>query len=221
MPPASLASRVVRGWLHLLTALLGVNIKIYGKPLTGRTLFVANHISWLDIPVIGSLIPVHFLSKYEVKTMPVIGWLATRAGTLYIKRGNKHSACDATAEIARILKRNQNSLIFAEGTTTDGNIRKFHSRTLQSAIDTQAMVQPVAIFYPVSNPLTRKKQLNPATLFTGDTTIGESTDRIMRSPSIDVSVHFLAPIQAIDQTRDELALHAFEEVVNAIKNMQA
>ncbi len=157
MPPQSLASRVVRTWLHLLTSLFGVKIKLYGKPLTERTLFVANHISWLDIPVTGSLIPVHFLSKYDVKTIPVIGWLATRAGTLYIKRGNKHSASDAIAEITEVLKHNHNALIFAEGTTTDGNIKKFHSRTLQSAVDAQAMVQPVAIFYPVTHTQTQKK----------------------------------------------------------------
>ncbi len=216
-PTHGISSSVITTWLGFVARTLGVKIKTYGTALPEKTLFVSNHISWMDILVLGSLTPIHFLSKHEVKTMPVVGWLATRAGTLYIKRGRSSSTLDANIEIATALKQKHNALVFAEGTTTDGHIKKFHSRMMQSAINAHAMVQPIAIFYPLINPGTQQVEINPDTLFLKGTTAGESFNLITRAPSIDVEVHFLEPIKAAGKTRDELAQHAYEEVVDAIK----
>ncbi len=217
---SGIANAVVSTWLGTVARSLGVRTKTYGSALPEKTLFVSNHISWLDILILGNIIPVHFLSKDEVKSVPVIGWLATRAGTLYIKRGCKDSASDASSEITAALNQQHNSIIFAEGTTTDGHIKKFHSRMMQSAIDAHAMVQPVAIFYPIRNPGTNKIEVNPVTLFLGNTSIGESFNLITRAPSIDVEVHFLKPIHSKNKTRDEIAQHAYDEVVAAIKSIK-
>jgi len=216
IPTSGFVSRLVRGWLGIVAYSLGVRIKSYGNRQKENTLFVSNHISWLDILILGKLVPIHFLSKHEVKTMPLVGWLATRAGTLYIKRGSKDSATDANSEITNALSLKHNSLIFAEGTTTDGHIRKFHSRMMQSAIDAQAMVQPVAIFYPSTNPETNEIELNPTTLFIGNISMRESFDLVTRAPRTDVEVHFLEPIDSTGKTRNEIAQHAFDEVVEAI-----
>lgn len=220
IPPRGFTSKIITTWLGIIARSLGVKIKKIGKPLEDKTLFVANHISWLDILILGHLTPIHFLSKQEVKAMPVLGWLATRAGTLYIKRGCKVSASESSSEITAVLNQRHNSLIFAEGTTTDGHIKKFHSRMMQSAIDAHAMVQPVAIFYPITNKETQKMEINPAALFTGNTTIGESADLIFRTSYIDVEVHYLEPISSKGKTRDEVARHAFDEVVDAIKSIK-
>jgi len=69
IPTSGFVSRLVRGWLGILAYSLGVRIKSYGNRLKENTLFVSNHISWLDILILGSLAPIHFLSKHEVKTM--------------------------------------------------------------------------------------------------------------------------------------------------------
>jgi len=217
---SGITNAIVSTWLGTVARSLGVKTKTYGAALPEKTLFVCNHISWLDILILGNLIPVHFLSKQEVKSIPVIGWLATRAGTLYIKRGCKDSASDASSEITATLNQQHNSIVFAEGTTTDGHIKKFHSRMIQSAIDAHAMVQPVAIFYPVRNPESNKIEINPVTLFLGGRSAGESFDLIAREPSIDVEVHFLQPIHSKNKTRDEIAQHAFDEVVAAIKSIK-
>ena len=82
------------------------------------------------------------------------------------------------------------------------------------------MVQPVAIFYPIRNPETNKIEINPVTLFIGGTSIGESFDLITHAPSIDVEVHFLEPIHSKGKTRDEIAKHAYYEVVDAIKSIK-
>ena len=148
--------------------------------------------------------------------MPVFGWLASRAGTLYIKRGRHGSASEASSEITSALDQNHNSLIFAEGTTSDGHIKKFHSRMMQSAIDAHAMVQPIAIFFPQLNSDRSRTELNPLTLFIGDMSIAESFSLIARAPSIEAEVHFLKPISSKGKTRDEISQHAYDEVVDAI-----
>lgn len=216
VPTSGFRSRIITTWLGLVARTFGVRIKTYGTALTEKTLFVANHISWLDILILGSLVPIHFLSKLEVKHMPVLGWLATRAGTLYIHRGKSESASEASSEITAALNQNHNSLIFAEGTTSDGHIKRFHSRMMQSAIDAHAMVQPVAIFFPLKNQERNKTELNPVTLFIDDMSIGESFDMVTRATSIEAEVHFLKPISSKGRTRDEIANHAYEEVVDAI-----
>jgi lyso-ornithine lipid O-acyltransferase len=216
VPAHGFRSKLITTWLGLVARTLGVRIKSYGTALTEKTLFVSNHISWLDILIIGSLVPVHFLSKHEVKTMPVLGWLATRAGTLYIKRGKHESASEASSEITAALNLDHNSLIFAEGKTDDGHVKKFHSRMMQSAIDAHAMVQPVAIFFPLLNAERGRTEINPTTLFMGDTSIAESFDRIARAPYIDAEVHFLKPISSKGKTRNEISQHAYDEVVDAI-----
>ena len=218
--PHDRSGKIITTWLGTVAYTLGVRIKTCGQPLPEKTLFVANHISWLDILILGHLTPVHFLSKHEVKSMPVVGWLATRAGTLYIQRGNTRSASDSSSEITAVLRQNHNSLIFAEGTTTDGNVKKFHSRMMQSAIDAHAMVQPVAIYYPYTNPDSQKVETNPAALFIGNMSIGESADKIFRERRIDVEVHYLEPIESKGATRDQISQHAYDEVVEAIERIR-
>ena len=212
LAPGSLASRIEQTWLAGIARLFGVRIRVHGKPLTQGGLMVANHLCWLDIPVIGSLTPVHFLAKQEVRNMPVVGWLATRAGTRYIHRGNRQSASQATTEITRVLQKGHNALVFAEGGTSNGCIRRFHARTLQSAIDAGAMIQPVAIFYPAGNKPAEPSGLDSATLFFGEMSAGQSLDRIMRSPAIDAEVFFLPPFSSEGKTRDQLARHAWRAV---------
>lgn len=220
-PPGAFSSRVEQKWLAITAHALGVRTRVYGSPNSRKTLFVSNHISWLDILVLGCIVPVHFLSKHEVKTMPVVGTLATRAGTLYIHRGRHESASQASADITRVLKLKHNAVVFAEGTTTDGNIRKFHSRMIQSAVDAGAMVQPVAIFYPGKDKESGKVTVNPDALFTGNTTIGESFNLIARAPFIDVEVHFLEPVSAVNRTHIELTEYAFEQVVLCIETIRS
>jgi 1-acyl-sn-glycerol-3-phosphate acyltransferase len=220
IPPQGFSSKIITTWLATVAYVLGVRIKTFGKQLSGKTLFVANHISWLDILILGGLTPIHFLAKHEVESMPVLGWLATRAGTLYIQRGNHRSASESSSEITAVLNQGHNSLIFAEGTTTDGHVKKFHSRMMQSAIDAHAMVQPIAIYYPYKQAGSHEVETNPAALFIGDMSIAESADRVFREHRIDVEVHYLEPIHSKGATRDQISQHAYEEVVEAIRTIR-
>ncbi len=112
-------------WCLRLLSILGVELRVHGALRGGPVFLVANHVSWLDIPVIAAARPCHFLSKAEVARWPVIGWLARSVGTLFIRRGGGESRQKAE-EIRAHLARGRSILVFPEGTTTDGTgVRRF------------------------------------------------------------------------------------------------
>ena len=190
-------------WHRTLALALGIKISIYGTPHNAATLYVANHISWFDIPALGAHLPVRFLSKAEVKSWPLMGWLASSAGTLFIERGGRHASDAAIATMTKALSANQNICLFAEATTTDGHVRKFHGRLMQSAIDAGCYVQPVAIHYPP--PAGEAQRVHPAMLYVGNTTMVESYCKVLRAKNISVNIYLLPPIEPTDKSRDELA----------------
>ena len=98
---------------------LGLRIRQHGAPCQDNALLVCNHISWSDIPVLGSLQPIRFLSKAEVSRWPLIGWLARQAGTLFIVRGGGQ-ARKVRRQIADTLSAGETVLVFPEGTTSAG-----------------------------------------------------------------------------------------------------
>lgn len=112
-------------WHNRLADVLGVQITVAGYRPQAQALLVSNHISWLDIVVLGGLTHTDFLSKYEVREWPLIGWLAARSGTLFIRRG--HGEAGAISEqIAQRLREKRILTLFPEGTTTDGReVRPF------------------------------------------------------------------------------------------------
>jgi 1-acyl-sn-glycerol-3-phosphate acyltransferase len=214
MPRQGLNSKFTCWWHRRLANAIGIPVRSFGTPSDKATLFVANHISWFDINAIGGILPVRFLSKLEVKHIPVVGWLASRAGTLYIPRGGRTAAEDANNIMADVLKQDHHVVLFAEGTTGDGNIKRFHSRLIQSAITAGCIVQPVAVRYPYNN----ENDVHPAALFVGDTTMGQSVSRIMSAPDLVAEIHFLEPIEVDNKNRDELAAYAEQQIRSVIEN---
>lgn len=144
-----LEKSIRKRWLTWVINVVGIDLDIQGeipKP-DENALWVANHISWLDIPVIGSA-GVGFLSKSEVRKWPLVGWLGHRAGTVFINRGGKNASQIASREIAEKIKTNDSILVFPEGTTGYGDIvMRFHARIFAPAMDHQIPVQPLAIQY--------------------------------------------------------------------------
>ena len=210
MPRKSLSAKVTCLWHKKMAQALGIPIQIFGSPDNRPTLFIANHISWFDIHAIGSTLAVRFLSKVEVGKMPIMGWLASRAGTLYISRGGKTASQQAIQTMVDALQQDQNVILFAEGTTTDGNIKRFHSRLIQSAIDAGCNIQPIAIRYPHHEQLA-----HPAAHFIGDMSLGESLANILRAKTLSAEIHFLDVISTDERSRDELAREA-EGVVRGV-----
>lgn len=124
-----------RFFMTRLSNALPFRVTVHGELPQKPMLWVSNHVSWTDIPLLGMLTPLSFLSKAEVRTWPVAGWLAAKAGSLFIRRGSGDSQL-IRKQMSRHLEQAHPLLMFPEGTTTDGrSLRTFHGRLLSAAID--------------------------------------------------------------------------------------
>lgn len=216
MPRQSLSAKMTRWWHQHVLKSLGIKTHIHGTAIDSATLFVSNHLSWLDIHLIGSHLPVHFLSKAEVKDWPVFGWLASKAGTLYIPRGRKTASIEANSTMQKTLLNDQHVVLFPEATTSDGTIKRFHSRLMQCAIDAQCLIQPIAIRYPDSMNNTVHKSI----LYTGDTSFTQSIKNVISAKNLIAELYFLEPINTKNKTRDELARYTEEQIKLIISHEQ-
>ena len=213
--PGTLAARLTLLWHKRICKIFGVQQTTHGSINQTPTLFVINHISWFDIPALGSAVPVHFLSKDEINSWPVIGLLAKNAGTLFIKRGARGAAEQSLTEITQALKNGGHVIIFPEGTTTDGtSVQRFHSRLFQAAIDAKVPVQPVALLYP------HPDGVHPKAPFIGETQFLESTLDMISEKQMKVELHFLQPIDSENYSRNELADLCRNHILKTIRDTQ-
>lgn len=178
----------VQVWSQQLLALAGVHLRVVGQPpLTGPVMLVANHISWLDIPVMHAARHCRFVSKSDVKGWPLIGTLATAAGTLYIERSSRRDALRMVQTMQEALERGEVLAVFPEGTTGDGReMLPFHANLIQAAVAAQAPVQPVALRFV--DKASGSTSFAPS--YIGDETLVGSIWRTLCADSIEAVVHF-------------------------------
>ena len=145
--------------------ILGLKVRRIGRPVTARpVLFAANHISYLDITVFGSLIAGSFIAKREVKGWPLFGWLARLQRSVFIDRQVRSTAAQRDT-IAGRLAANDALILFPEGTSGDGNRVLPFKSALFSVANHRAMgpvtVQPVSIAYTRLDGMPIGRQLRP------------------------------------------------------------
>ncbi|WP_367237573.1 lysophospholipid acyltransferase family protein [Pseudomonas sp. Rh2] len=193
-------------FMKRLVAALPFEIRVFGELPPKPMLWVSNHVSWTDIPLLGMLMPLSFLSKAEVRHWPLAGWLAEKAGTLFIRRGGG-DAQRLREQISERLGQAQPLLIFPEGTTTDGRqLRTFHGRLLAGAIDRGIPVQPVAIQY------LREGETDLFAPFIGEDDLVSHLMRLFGQPPGEVHIHLLAPICSVEKERAALAFQAQQAI---------
>ncbi|MEC7120206.1 MAG: lysophospholipid acyltransferase family protein [Pseudomonadota bacterium] len=169
---------------------LGVTVELHGEMPREHALWVANHISWIDIPVIGSLARVFFLGKAEIADYPIFGRLARAGGSVFVRRGSG-DANQVSDQVAGFLRQKLPILFFPEATTTDGRqVKRIHGKILRAALETGTRIQPVVICY-----VTPDGQLDLVVPFIDDVSLGEHIQQVLVHPQ--VTVHVL-PLAAID-----------------------
>ncbi len=204
-------------WLSRITRLMGIKVNVVGSipsPYPGKgILYVSNHVSWIDIPLIGGLQQINFLSKAEVKNWPLIGYLAQSTGTLFIKRGNG-DAQKVAEDIAGYIEQGRSVLFFPEGTTSDGRqVRRFFPKLFRAAEHTQIQLCPVAVHYKLEdNPS------NPAA-FIDDDEFGSHLWNLLRYRNIQATVEFL-PVRPLPSTNlSETVKQAQQEISQSVARM--
>lgn len=135
-------------WSAALLNSIGVVVEADMGAAVPGALLVANHVSWIDIFVINAVLPAAFVAKAEVRRWPLIGWLAARNDTIFLRRGSRGHAREINAEIAAVLAAEQQVAVFPEGTTTDGrSLLHFHAALIQPALLAARPVVPLALSY--------------------------------------------------------------------------
>lgn len=200
----------VQAWALAMLARLAIKLVVNGTPpASGPVLLAANHISWLDIVVIHAARHCRFISKADIQHWPVVGTLATGAGTLYIERESRRDAMRVVHHMAERLSLGEVLAVFPEGTTGDGTgVLPFHANLLQAAISAGAPIQPVALQF-----LDAEGQQSFAPCYVGDDTLLSSLWRTLCSDGIQVVVSFGALQTANGRDRRALAEAAREDII--------
>lgn len=191
----------VQAWAREMLRILDIELEVRGVPVAaGPMLLVANHISWLDILVVHAARFCRFVAKSEVKRWPLIGLLATGAGTLYIERDRRRDAVRVVHHMAESLRAGDVVAVFPEGTTGDGRtVLPFHANLIQAAISAGAPVQPVGLSFVDAH----SGALSLAASYLDDETLVGSVWRLLGGPPVRAVVIFGEPQQA--QGRDRRA----------------
>jgi len=191
--------RRIMAWARRLMRVLGVRAQVTPVPgLPGGALLVCNHVSWLDIYLIYAAQRVHFVSKAEVRTWPVAGWLAHKTGTLFIERGRRADTARINAEMRALMQSGAWVAVFPEGTTSDGKgLRRFLPSLLQPAVELNCPIVPAALRYR-----TLDGENSDAPAYIDDISMWESLKRIVSEPGLVAELHFGDPILPNGHRRD-------------------
>ncbi len=187
---ARIPASLIRRWCRWIVRAAGVRVRITGAAApTGGLLLVANHISWLDVPLLAAVRPARMLAKSEVRRWPVAGPLTAR-GALFIDRDRLRTLPDTVARIARALSEGAAVAAFPEGSTWCGRAQgTFRRAVFQAALDAGVPVQPVRIRYRLTGGTT-----TTAPAFVGDDTLLASLWRVATARGLIAEVEVRGPV---------------------------
>jgi 1-acyl-sn-glycerol-3-phosphate acyltransferase len=197
-------SEVTAVWyMRIVCRIFGLTIEQSGTVRPGARLLVANHISWLDIPLINSMAAVSFVSKAEINDWPVVGLMARSGRAVFHQRGSHDSASGVAAVMAERLEAGGRVAIFPEGGIRPGHgVKRFHGRLFAAAIDTGVPVQPVMLRY------LRDGGHDPDMTFLPGEHFVANFFRLLRQGPCTAHVEVLAEIESRGRQRRELARQA-------------
>ena len=190
----------------------GADVTIIGAPVRRKALYIANHISWLDILALAGQTKCAFVAKADMKPWPLIGWLTTSNNTVYVEREARHAAHHQANALQTALTSGQPVTLFPEGTTADGStLLPFRSSLIAAVTPApdDIQIQPVALDYgPIVGDIA----------WVGDESFGANALRVLsRAGRFPVRVHFLAPLSHADfADRKAIAAHSRAEIAAAL-----
>lgn len=202
----------VRLWTRALVRATGVRLRVRyppaataggargdgGRPrgpVAGPALVVANHISWLDVPLLAAVRPGRMLAKAEVAGYPVLGRLAAYGGTLFIDRERLRALPGTVAGLASLLRAGSSVVAFPEGSTWCGRDPggAFRHAVFQAALDAGVPVQPMSVRYRTDEPGGAGR--TAVTAFVGQDTLLASVRRVIAARGVVAEVTVLPPLR--------------------------
>jgi len=193
--------------------IVGVRPRIEGATLQPHTFVIANHTSWIDILLLGGWVGTAFVSKAELKTTPLLGWIADQNRTLYIDRAARRDSHGQVRRIIDALQHHQPLAVFPEGTTGSGrHLMPFRSTLLEAVAPPppEVSVRPVAVDYG--------DQADVVGWHSGERGMDNFRRVLGHRGTIPVTLRLLEPLPP-DQDRKVLAQHARQSIVAALSSL--
>jgi 1-acyl-sn-glycerol-3-phosphate acyltransferase len=204
-----------------LSRALGIRIVSHGVPARRKSvLFVANHVSWADIPVLGARIDAAFVAKSEVGGWGLVGWLATLARTVYVQRSRRSTTGEQRDMIAERLRHGDSLILFPEGTNSDGVEPLPFKSSLFAVTDglPDVLIQPVTIAYTHVNGLRVQRGRLPDLAWVGDTELMPHAAAFMALGRVRAEIIFHPAVRAADfANRKALAAHCETVISNGYR----
>ena len=208
-------TRYVQYFCRRLCEVFNIEVQVHGAIPREPALWVSNHISWLDVAVLGSGARIFFLAKAEVEKWPILGNLAKGGGTLFIKRGSGDSI-RIREQITEFLKQDIPVLFFPEATTTDGTrVKKVHGRLLGAAIEAQRPVQICVICYVNQNG-----ELDMVVPFIGEMSFAEHVQRVLEMPRVTAHLMTLPTVAVTGHTVETLTREVEQQMRAGLLELQ-
>lgn len=196
---------IVQFWSKRLLRILQLEYQLYGAPLPlpdQVILLTANHISWIDVFVILAVRPVRFIAKSEVKGWPILGWMATISGTLYLQRESRREAVLFGKKMQHAFTLGHSLGLFPEGTTTMGaELLPFHRSLFAPVIAQSVPICPVVLQY-----FDDIGEMSTAIPFVGEMTLWDSVRNILQAPPSRVLIRSGPLVETHGKNRKEVVL---------------
>ena len=212
---------------RIAVRMLGIRIKVNGQIASGRPLLIAaNHVSWIDIVVLGSLAELSFVARADMARWPILGTFARLQRTVFVERERKRTSGAQVSQLGERLAAGDAMVLFAEGSTGDGNFLLPFKSTLFGAAQAalgesgagHVVVQPVALAYTRLHGLPMGRQMRPVASWIGDEELGPHLKIVLRDGAIDVVVGFGEPIEfSPESNRKNVTRQAEEDVQRMVR----
>ena len=207
-------TRYVQYFCRQLCKVFNLEVEVHGEIAKQPALWVSNHISWLDIAVLGSGARVFFLAKAEIEKWPLLGKLAKGGGTLFIKRGSGDSV-RIREQITDFLKQDIPVLFFPEATTSDGSrIKKIYGRLLAAAIEANRPVQICLICY-----VNQHGQLDLVAPFINDISFADHVKKVLEMPKVKAHLMALPAISPEGHTVETLTQEVHTKMIEGLAQL--
>ena len=211
-------------YYRLLRRLLRLHLRVIGEPVGDRAaLFISNHVSWVDIVVIGSIVPVAFVAKREVASWLLVGITAKIQRTVFVDRTRRHQTSDAVNQIVERLAGGTSVVLFAEGTSSDGNrVLPFRSALVGAVKEAGQraehgiLIQPMSICYTDQHGIPMGRQHRPLVAWYGDLEFMPHIKAFIERGAVDVVVTYGEPVAADGATDRKVMAKKLENTVRQI-----
>ena len=199
----------VKRWSAQLLRIFRVSVELApGSACATDGLWVANHVSWIDVFVINAVFPARFVAKSEVRHWPLVGILSARAGTMFVTRTERRGLRDTVAALAAALENGERVVVFPEGTSSaQGAMQPFRANLFEAAVVARVAIQPVAIRYldPDGRP-------HGGVEYIGDTSLVESIMALVLGKPVRAYLATMTSFPSCGSHRRELAERAHDTI---------